>query len=457
MLIKKRFFLIAYLITFYLIKMPSLVTQNTSPLLMPTIEESLTTDISSIPEMPLAPELPGENSITINTSQTSLQMPLIEIPTESQPQTEPKTYSSKDTTLINTNSTTTIQQKNESIPQEKPSQITQKTSENSQHSDKKTETIQISSNKKIPEKLIIKKQDAVTPTQELDFEVENSTGRTIFIVCFIYLKKRPFSRWRWDKSPTYKLENNQIVKIDLDTIPDNEDRASTFGYLGVFEDEKSANRSTFELLDDHQKIDLDLVSQLKNKKVVIEVEKYGIAGEFYEYDFKDKTKEKESYPELDFYAENKTGKTIFVTCFVYQKKAKGSWLAKKTKEAWTFEEDARDDMSVWRFDKTPVIKLKPNQISKIDVDTIVEKRDREYVRGYLAVFDENEKDKAEKSVYELLPMDSRKKIELGRLINIKDKKVIIYIETYGIMGDFIDYVVKLPRKPDITKIVNKGI
>ncbi len=300
----------------------------------------------------------------------------------------------------------------------------------------------------------LKPKEGTLTNSELDFEVENQTGKTIYVVCFSYINKRPASRWRWDKSSIYKIEDNKSVIIDLDTISDEENRNKTFGYLGIFDNKKEADDSTIELLDDNKKIDLDIIAQLHGKKITIEIEKYGISGEFYDFDFKDidKKKEDKKQPELDFYVENKTGKTILVTCFVYEKKAKGNWLAQKTKESWTADENVRDDMTVWRFDKTPIIKLKHNESGLIDVDTIIEPRDRIYIRGYLAIFDEDEQDLADKSIYELMP--SRRRLDIGKLIELKHKKISIYTEKYGASGNFIDYVVKPTQKPDIKKVIN---
>lgn len=300
----------------------------------------------------------------------------------------------------------------------------------------------------------LKPKEGTLKNSELDFEVENQTGKTIYVVCFSYINKRPASRWRWDKSSIYKIEDNKSVIIDLDTISDEENRNKTFGYLGIFDNKKEADDSTIELLDDNKKIDLDIIAQLHGKKITIEIEKYGISGEFYDFDFKDidKKKEDKKQPELDFYVENKTGKTILVTCFVYEKKAKGNWLAQKTKESWTADENVRDDMTVWRFDKTPIIKLKHNESGLIDVDTIIEPRDRIYIRGYLAIFDEDEQDLADKSIYELMP--SRRRLDIGKLIELKHKKISIYTEKYGASGNFIDYVVKPTQKPDIKKVIN---
>jgi hypothetical protein len=109
-------------------------------------------------------------------------------------------------------------------------------------------------------------------------------------------------------------------------------------------------------------------------------------------------------------------------------------------------------MTVWRFDKTPVIKIKPNQTELIDVDTIIEPRDRIYIRGYLAIFDEDEKDMADKSIYELT--SQQQKLDVGKLIDLKNKKISIYTQRYGIAGNLVDYVIKPTQKPDIKKIIN---
>lgn len=285
-------------------------------------------------------------------------------------------------------------------------------------------------------------KEAILNPTELDFEVENHTGKTVYVTCFVYQRKRDFGHWRWDKSPVYKLEDNQTAIIDLDTIPDEQDRNNVFGYLGVFNDEKTAQDATYELTDDHYLLDLDLVSQLQGKKVTLEIEKYGKKGEFFEYDFVQiKGTENHVPPELDFSVENKTGKPILVTCFVYEKKAKGRWIAAT---------ETKDDMSVWRFDKTPIIRLEPDQIGIIDVDTITGDRDRNYMRGYLAVFDVDEQDEIEKATYELL--DSKHKLHLGELSYLKNKKVVIDIEKYGIMEDFIDFTIKPVKKIDFTTI-----
>jgi hypothetical protein len=277
---------------------------------------------------------------------------------------------------------------------------------------------------------------------DLDFEVENKTGRTIFVTCFAYVHKGDFRHWRWDKSPVVEIPDGKTDFIDVDTIDDAQDRENTYGYLSVFNDKKNADEAVIELVDERNLLDLDRLINLKNKKVIVEIEKYGLK-EFYEYDFTAQNAEIKKSPELDFVVENRTGKTIIVCCFVYQKRGKGRWIP---------ELGEKDDASVWRFDKTPLVTIKPGQQQKIDADTIIAVRDRTYVRGYLAVFDGNERNKAEQSTYEHL--ESNRKLNLGLLSTIKNKKIIVEVEKYGIMPNFIDYTIKPLSKIDF-KTVNR--
>ena len=279
--------------------------------------------------------------------------------------------------------------------------------------------------------------------EKLDFDVENDTGKTVYLTCFSYIKKRPLGYWRWDKSRVYEVKSGESATIDIDVIPDEQDRMSVYGYLGVFGTKKEADQATFELMDDRNKLDLDLLVNLKGKKVTLDVKHYGFLGEFFDFDFVKKNDESTTNeaPEVDFMVENNTGKTILITCFVYQKKAKGTWFAAV---------DEKDDMEVWRFDKTEVLTLAPGQSKIVDVDTITEKRDRDYVRGYLAVYDEHEAQKARDAIFELLP--SRRKLYLGTLSLLKKKKIVIEVEEYGIAEDFIDFVMKPVQRIDFSKV-----
>ncbi len=277
---------------------------------------------------------------------------------------------------------------------------------------------------------------------QLDFIVENKTGKTVYVSCFSWLRKNAIGYWRWNKSPVYRIDNNASVVIDVAPVKDKQDREVVFGYLAVHTDYQEAEDATFELLDDHKKLDLDMLIKLQGKKVTLDIEHYGFKGDFFEYDFLPRNdNSKNIVPELDFIVENRTGKTVFVTCFVYEKKAKGSWVAAT---------EAKDDMAQWRWDKAPIIKLAPRSLGLIDVDTIVSKRDRSYVRGYLAVFDEDEEAQAQEATFELL--QEYRKLNLGDLNQFTGKKVVVEIEKYGIEEDFLEYVVKPVNKIDFSKL-----
>lgn len=276
---------------------------------------------------------------------------------------------------------------------------------------------------------------------ELDFEVENLTGKTVYVTCFSYLHRRIFSRWRWAKSPIYEIKNKESKIIDLLTLHDNIDRESVFGYLAIFNTRAEAEDAVYELLTDDEKIDLDLLTKLKGKKVRLEIERYGFKEPFIEYKFVKKKRTEKEIPELDFFVVNNTGKTVHVCCFAYLKHAKTNWIA-------ALEE--KDDMSVWRYDKTKVITLQPSQAGYIDVDTITTLRDQSNIFGYLAVFEENERKLANQATYELLP--SKKKLSLGRLSAVRNKTIELEVERYGFKEDFIEYSVKPIRRIDFTKI-----
>jgi hypothetical protein len=300
--------------------------------------------------------------------------------------------------------------------------------------------------KKVEIKKISKKPENlknIIKTNELDFEVENLTGKTIYVACFSYLRKRYFTRWRWSKTPVYELKNKESKIMDVATISNKHDKKNIFGFLAVFNNKQEADDATYELLDDNTKLDLDLLQGLKGKKVSIEIEKYGFKEPFLKFDFIDKEKKIKKVKELDFLVKNNTGKTIFICCFAYEKKAKGRWIA---------AEEDRDDMSVWRFDKTKVLKLSDGQTGMVDVDTIITKRDRKAVLGYLGVFDETEEKLAIKSTYELL--NSKKKLHLGSLKYLKNKMVVIGVEKYGLNPDIIEYKTKSSKNIDFSKVIS---
>ncbi len=275
---------------------------------------------------------------------------------------------------------------------------------------------------------------------EFVFDVENKTGKVLYVVGFIHAQRHIFDRWRWHRTQVYGIDPHKTVTVEFIKIPKDIDEQSVFGVLGVFETEQEAENATYELLDDSQRLDLHLMSKLKGKKVVIEVERYGFKKPFYDFDFVKKQEARKRSPELDFLVENGTGKPIIVCGFVYQRKAKTSWLQVLK---------GKDDASQWRFDKTPLVRLEPGQQGVIDVDSIEGDRDREYVQGFVAVFGEGEETLAQTATYELL--EPWRKLTIGPLYRLKDKKVIIAVERYGIAGDIINFTPKQISRIDFTK------
>ncbi|MCK4651254.1 hypothetical protein KAT08_03735 [Candidatus Babeliales bacterium] len=277
-----------------------------------------------------------------------------------------------------------------------------------------------------------KSQLSFEKKSEIDFCVKNSTGHTIYITCFSYIKKQllldtqSFAQWRWDKSNIYELKNNQTIQIDIDTIKDKQNRKNVYGALGIFENRKDAEDSTYALLNNKHKIDLDQLYKLKNKMVIIQIEKYGFKGKSLDFDIIPKKLLKIKHPELDFIVENKTGKTIYLCCFIYQ---------------------IKEETSIWKYDKTPIKKLKPGKHALIDADTIIKDYNRKYARGTLAIFEENEQALAEKITFELL--NPSNKIDIGRLAAIKNKKIVLEIEQYGTKGDLIDFSIQPIQKDKI--------
>lgn len=258
---------------------------------------------------------------------------------------------------------------------------------------------------------------------ELSLTLKNITKKTLYTTCFAYLKKDTAPRWRWHKSTVYELPPQQIVHIPIGYIKNPADFADSYGTLGVFNTRGEAERSVYELTPDNNKVDLDKLHVLQDQVVVLGIEKYGVVGDIFDYSFFPKDFEIPEVPELDFTVENATGKPLYVTAFIYQKK---------------------ESMPIWRYDKSPVVRVENGQEALVDVDTLTNPYDRKYMRGFLAVFDESEKSDAFHSTFQLL--QSHQKINIGLLAALRDRKVVLKSQKYGILGDIIDFVVKEPRK-----------
>lgn len=132
------------------------------------------------------------------------------------------------------------------------------------------------------------------------------------------------------------------------------------------------------------------------------------------------TKNREGLPEkiapnqLAIHVKNSTAKTVYACSFSYIKKA---------------------NFDRWRWDKSNIIELQPQQEADIKLDAIDDDETRNNVYGYLAVFDTRAH--AEEAIYELL--EDAKKIDLDLISKIQDKVITIAVEQYGFKKDRITY------------------
>lgn len=272
--------------------------------------------------------------------------------------------------------------------------------------------------------------DDKTQISPLSFPVKNDTGQVLYVTCFSYLQRHPYSAWRWDKSPICKIAPGEQCLMEIDPVHSKDVEKSIYGYLAIFDTLDDAKQSTYQLLDDTRKLDLDLIQKIGDKTVVLEVERYGVQEQVFDYRLSnDQIQELGFQPELDFFVENKTGKTVHVTCFVYEQ-----------------QQDSVDS-AVWKYSKTPIQTLEAGEIGVIDVASIRDKYESRYMRGALGVFDASEEQAAHNATFQLIP--EKKKVKLDRLSALRGKKIVLTIEKYGSSGNFIDYVIKTKprRKP----------
>jgi len=271
---------------------------------------------------------------------------------------------------------------------------------------------------KMPQKQIIaEKKHAhglLVKENELDFLVKNTTGDPIYITGFYYARKPSSINWSWYKTNVYRLSHNQITLIDIDTLPDEKERTQVYGYLGIFSDETDAETSTFELTDDRKRIPLKHLINLKNKMVVIEDREYGIEGQKLDFSIIDRPEN--TYiqkSELDFILENRTGKDLWTTTFVYQRESPAE--------------------TIWDYEKTPVQLLENGESIFVDVDSIIPSENKKFAHAFVALFDIHEKKQAHAATFRLLPHEKR--LDIGKLIKLQSKKVVIHSRPYGLRID----------------------
>ncbi len=249
----------------------------------------------------------------------------------------------------------------------------------------------------------------ITPKIELDFYVKNETSKTIYVTCFYYAATSEDSRWQWNKSSIVKLEPNNKEFIDIKTIKSLKNTQDIYGDLAIFDTLEEAETSIYQLLPDHKKIQLPLLIKIKDKILSIRPEYYGFKGKRLELAI---NQDQKSTNELDFIVENASNENFFITCFVYQ---------------------LEPNQPTWIMDKTNVIELKKGSQAIIDVDTLdISKEDKENVIGVLGIF--KNKAAAEKSTFELLQPDER--INIGKLMQYQNQKIVIIPRTYGAIGGF---------------------
>lgn len=267
--------------------------------------------------------------------------------------------------------------------------------------------------------------------EQLLLTVKNETGKNVIVACFYYTKLRLTSYWRWNKSPIYTLKQNESITIQIAAAADKETKENVYAYLGVFSTMKEAEDSTFELLTEQQKIDLDRVAELQDATISLVVHRYGFKEETIDYRLKAPEQKPVRQPELDFLVENKTDKPLLMSCFVYQKNSD------------------QDSFITWKYYKTPVQRVEPNAMVAVDVSTIHELYDWIYMRGFLAIFDERQEAEAQDATYELLTPEQ--KLNVGRLADLLGKKVVVGVQKYGVAGNILDFQPQPIRRIDFDK------
>ena len=264
--------------------------------------------------------------------------------------------------------------------------------------------------------------EVVKMKDSLSFSVCNKSGAPFYCCCFYYIKNKLIGRWRWDKSKIYKVQPARTRLIVLDeSVDDERDRNAVFGYLGVFKSKEEALNSVMDMIEEEKLLDLDLLYKIKNKVIEIGVKQYGIKGERLSYAALESITTNNK-PSLDLLVENQSGRDLFLTCFVYE------------------QPEHTHNFDLWTYDKTEVKKAANGQQIRLEIPSSNDQYRWSYMRGVLGVFDSNDEAVAQNATFELAkPIN---KLELGLLASLTDKKIILSIEHYGILGDFIDYVIK---------------
>lgn len=132
------------------------------------------------------------------------------------------------------------------------------------------------------------KEKKVKTNPELDFVVENQTGKNILATCFLYNQKEGshnLEPWEFSKTNVVKIKNNQSTTIDLKTVYDEYRWKYMRAILAIFDENsyEHAKEATLELTSSQNKIDLGLLSSNLNRHIIIKIEKYGLSGDFIDF------------------------------------------------------------------------------------------------------------------------------------------------------------------------------
>ncbi len=284
------------------------------------------------------------------------------------------------------------------------------------------------------------------PNYTFNLDVENTSGKTLYTCCFAYAKKTKNSLWRWHKSTVIALEDDETKTIPITVSNDIEDIEHTFGTLGIFNTQEEANNATYELLPDKQKIDLDLLYKIADKKITLCIEGYGVKRSFYDYSVTDSTNTNSPAERSFFNVLNNTKKPIRVCFFSYED---------RNMETADSDLPADIDRGMWRYYKSDISLIAPGALQKIDLpqqpDTV---DDDDSAPGYLGIFDENEQKEAEACTFELLAQ--HKKLSLGGTAGLHEKTIELMLEQYGVKNNIIDYVVKPTQRINLKTIHFQG-
>jgi hypothetical protein len=262
--------------------------------------------------------------------------------------------------------------------------------------------------------------------------VENHTGHELYGCCFYYAKRDLEERWTWHKSKVTLLPSSQKTTLTIPvSVSSKEILNEIQGYLSVFTNKDEAEMSIVELLSDEKRIPLGRLSTLNKKNVKLVAEKYGFKGERLEYTItpQEKREEQKPFETFKLIVQNNIGKNVYLTGFLYE-------LAYSHPQ--------------WDFEKLPVAFVPKGHNAIITIPLKQEEYNLENINGYLAIFDGNEKQKAEDCTYEsLLPQN---KVKLGVLTKINNQKLVLEPKVYGVLSGFddnhpdIEFTLKPPRK-----------